>query len=60
VRQAVSDHLCASFPFIAVLIHDGLSIKCCGLLLQLPRGTSRRIYYGIYQVTATEPGRHRQ
>jgi uncharacterized membrane protein YqaE (UPF0057 family) len=43
--------LCFFFPFIAVLIHDGLSIKVLwAFLLQLV-GHIPGVIYGIYQVT---------
>jgi uncharacterized membrane protein YqaE (UPF0057 family) len=43
--------LCLFFPFIAVLIHDGLSYKVLvALLLQL-LGHIPGVIYGIYQVT---------
>ena len=39
------------FPFIAVLIHDGLSIKVLWAFLLQLLGHIPGVIYGIYQVT---------
>jgi uncharacterized membrane protein YqaE (UPF0057 family) len=43
--------LCFFFPFIAVLIHDGLSIKVLWAFLLQLLGHIPGVIYGIYQVT---------
>jgi uncharacterized membrane protein YqaE (UPF0057 family) len=43
--------LCFFFPFIAVLIHDGLSLKVLWAFLLQLLGHIPGVIYGIYQVT---------
>jgi uncharacterized membrane protein YqaE (UPF0057 family) len=43
--------LCLFFPFIAVLVHDGLCMKALWALLLQLLGHIPGVIYGIYQVT---------
>lgn len=43
--------LCFFLPFLAVLIHDGLSIKVLWAFLLQLLGHIPGVIYGIYQVT---------
>ena len=43
--------LCFFFPFIAVAIHDGLSLKVLWAFLLQLLGHIPGVIYGIYQVT---------
>jgi uncharacterized membrane protein YqaE (UPF0057 family) len=51
MRKVLLIILCFFFPFIAVLIHDGLSRKVLWAFLLQLLGHIPGVIYGIYQVT---------
>jgi uncharacterized membrane protein YqaE (UPF0057 family) len=51
MRKVLLVILCLFFPFIAVLIHDGLSRKVLWAFLLQLLGHIPGVIYGIYQVT---------
>jgi uncharacterized membrane protein YqaE (UPF0057 family) len=51
MRRLLLILLCFFFPFVAVLIHDGLSIKVLWAFLLQLLGHFPAVVYGIYQVT---------
>jgi len=55
MRRVLLIILCFFFPFVAVLIHDGLSIKVLWALLLQLLGHFPAVIYGIYQVTREGP-----
>lgn len=51
MRKVLLVILCLFLPFLAVLIHDGLSRKVLWALLLQLLGHIPGVIYGIYQVT---------
>jgi uncharacterized membrane protein YqaE (UPF0057 family) len=51
VRKVLLIVLCLFLPFLAVLLHDGLSRKVLWAILLQLLGHIPGVVYGIYQVT---------